>query len=132
MTKLKEIYKCEICGNIIEIIHNGVGTLVCCGKPMIIQKEQSKGKYAEKHAPVIKKNEKGVSINIGRINHPMEKEHYIEWIEIITNKGHSRKWLNPGESPKAKFPLNTEIKKTRMYCNIHGLWVTEKKCNTKN
>lgn len=125
MTKPKEVYKCEICGNIVEIIHLGIGILVCCGKNMVLQKEQSEGKYAEKHSPVIKKDAEGVSVNIGKIDHPMEKEHYIEWVEIITDKGYSRKFLNPGEKPHSDFPVKTKIKKARMYCNIHGLWATK-------
>lgn len=122
MTELLEIYKCEVCGNIIETIHTGKGALVCCGKEMVLQKEQSEGEYAEKHAPVKTNNEQGVNIKVGKQEHPMEKEHYIEWIEIITEKGNSRKFLKPNQKPEANFPVKTEIKKTRMYCNIHGLW----------
>ncbi|MBT3405430.1 desulfoferrodoxin [archaeon] len=127
MTTLNEIYKCEICGNIIEVLHEGPGTLVCCGKPMNHMPEQSKGKYAEKHAPVIEKNEDGIKVKIGKVEHPMEDKHFIEWIEILTEKGVGRKYLNPKDNPKteALFPIKSKIKKARMYCNIHGLWKTE-------
>ncbi|MBD3247279.1 desulfoferrodoxin [Candidatus Pacearchaeota archaeon] len=130
MTKLKQIYKCEVCGNIVEVLHAGKGTLVCCGQDMVLQKEQSKGEYAEKHAPVLEKNNKGLSVNIGKVNHPMEQEHYIEWIEIIgeNGKNYSRKFLKPNQKPHADFPITekTKIKKARMYCNVHGLWISEK------
>ena len=122
MTTLNEIYKCEICGNIIEVLHEGPGTLVCCGKPMNHMPEQSKGKYAEKHAPVIEKNEDGIKVKIGKVEHPMEDKHFIEWIEITTKNGTSKKFLKPGEKPEKKFPVGTEIIKVRSYCNIHGLW----------
>lgn len=124
MTKQKEIYKCEVCGNIVEVLHKGVGTLVCCNQDMKLMKEQSKGEYAEKHAPVIKKNEEGVEINIGKLDHPMEEDHYIEWIEISTDKGSSKKFLKPGKKPNVKFPVKKDVN-TRMYCNLHGLWKGE-------
>lgn len=124
MTKKSEIYKCEVCGNIVEVLHEGAGTLVCCGKPMILKEEQESGEYAEKHAPVKMNNEEGVVVNVGKVEHPMEEKHYIEWIEISTDRGESKKFLKPGEKPEAKFPVKKEIK-TRMYCNIHGLWKGE-------
>jgi superoxide reductase len=125
MTELKQIYKCEVCGNIVEVLHTGIGTLVCCNQNMKLMPEQTKGEYAEKHAPLIKKDEQGVSVNIGKIDHPMEDEHYIEWVEISTEKGYSRKYLKPGQKPHTDFPVKAKIKKARMYCNVHGLWATE-------
>ena len=125
MTQLKEVYKCEICGNIIEVIHTGKGKLVCCEKPMTHLQEQNQGEYAEKHSPVIEKNSKGVIVKVGSVEHPMEEKHYIEWIEISTDKGYSRKFLKPGEKPQESFPVKAEIKKARMYCNIHGLWTNK-------
>ena len=122
MTKKRQIYKCEICGNIVEVLHEGVGQLVCCGKPMNLMEEQSEGEYAEKHAPVIEKNEEGVLVKVGAVEHPMEEKHYIEWIEISTEKGSSKKFLKPGEKPEASFPIKAENIQSRMYCNIHGLW----------
>lgn len=122
MTRLKQIYECEICGNIVEVIHTGIGTLVCCGKSMVHKEEQTKGEYAEKHAPIITKNKEGVNVKVGKIEHPMEKKHYIEWIEISTEHAYSRKFLKHGMKPEVNFPVKTDIKKARMYCNIHGLW----------
>jgi len=97
MTKKLEIYKCEVCGNIVEVIHEGGGTLVCCGQDMTLQKEKTKDIGSEKHVPIITKNKDCVEIKVGSIPHPMEKEHYIEWIEIETAKGNSRKYLQPGD-----------------------------------
>lgn len=129
MTKRNQIWKCEICGNIIEILHEGADSLVCCNQPMILQKENSEGEYAEKHAPVVEKNEEGVEVKIGNIPHPMEPEHYIEWIEISTENANSKKFLNPEIDKEAKknFPIKKQIKKARMYCNKHGLWVSKEK-----
>jgi len=125
MTKKREIYKCEICGNIVEVLHDGVGTLVCCGKPMILQKEKTKDEGKEKHVPVINRNEEGVEIKVGSVPHPMTKEHYIEWVEISTDKGESKKFLTPGDFPEARFPVKKKVK-SREYCNIHGLWKNDK------
>ena len=121
MTELNQIWKCEICGNIIEILHKGADALVCCGQPMNLQKEQSEGEYAEKHAPVIKEKK----VSIGNVPHPMEPDHYIEWVEATSNSGLKpcKKLLKPGEKPEAEFPF--EIKSARMYCNLHGLWITK-------
>lgn len=121
MTTKKEIYKCEICGNIVEVLHDGVGTLVCCGKPMKLQIEKLKEEGNEKHVPIIEKDEEGVKIKVGSIPHPMIEEHHIEWIEISTEKGESKKFLKPGDKPEAMFPVKNKVK-SREYCNIHGLW----------
>jgi superoxide reductase len=125
MTKLKEVYKCEICGNIVEVLHEGIGELVCCGQPMKLLQEKTADEGKEKHVPVIEKNEEGVTIKVGSVPHPMEEKHYIEWIEIITDKGSSRKYLKPGEKPEKSFPVKAENIKARIYCNIHGLWGSE-------
>jgi len=121
MTKKFQIYKCEICGNIVEVLHEGVGQLVCCGQPMKLQKENVIDASLEKHVPVIEKNDEGVLIKVGSVPHPMTEEHYIEWIEISTDKGESKKFLKPGENPEAKFPVKKNVK-AREYCNLHGLW----------
>ena len=117
MTQKKEIYKCEICGNIIEVIHEGGGTLVCCGQPMKLQKENSVDASQEKHVPIIEGNK----VKIGSIEHPMIPEHYIEWIEATSESGETAKiFLTPNLKPEAKFsfkPVNA-----RAYCNLHGLW----------
>ena len=123
MTHLKDIYKCLICGNIVEIIHEGVGTLVCCEQEMKLMSENEDDTASnEKHVPVIGKNEEGVEIKVGSVPHPMEEKHYIEWIEISTEHGESKKFLSPGMNPESKFPVKAENIKARAYCNVHGLW----------
>lgn len=124
MTKLKEVYKCNICGNIVEVLHTGEGELVCCGQQMELLIEEREDVGEEKHVPVIEKLEEGgLRIKIGSLPHPMEKEHYMEWIEINTIDGKSgKKFLKPKDSPKADFYTKFEVKSVRAYCNIHGLW----------
>jgi len=122
MTKQFEIYKCEICGNIVEVLHEGIGKLVCCGKEMKLQKENSVDASKEKHVPIIEKNKEGVKITVGSTPHPMTNEHYIEWIEIYTKKGRAKKFLKPNQEPSVMFPIKTEILGARAYCNLHGLW----------
>jgi len=122
MTQLNQIYKCQICGNIIEVLHQGEGKLVCCQQPMLLMKENTVDASEEKHLPVIEKTEKGVKIKVGAVEHPMTAEHYIEWIEVITDKKVYRKFLNPGDKPEAEFKIKTENIVARAYCNLHGLW----------
>jgi len=124
MTELKQIYKCNICGNIVEVLHTGVGELVCCGQPMELKEEKSKDEGQEKHVPVIEKTGKGVKVKVGSIPHPMEEKHYIEWIEVITNGESCRKFLKPEDKPEAEFELKSEKVEARAYCNVHGLWKT--------
>lgn len=125
MTEKFEIYKCEVCGNIVEVLHEGAGQLVCCGEAMKLQEEKTKDEGREKHVPVIEKNEDGVLIKVGEVPHPMSDEHYIEWIEISTEKGEAKKFLKPGDKPEINFPVKAEKVKARIYCNIHGLWESE-------
>ena len=123
MTKLSEIYKCEICGNIVEVLHAGVGELVCCGEPMELLKEKTQDSSIEKHVPYIEKTKDGVLVKVGQNqDHPMEEKHYIEWIQIITDGGSYRKFLKPGDKPQALFEIKAEDILAREYCNIHGLW----------
>jgi superoxide reductase len=124
MTKIKEIYKCEVCGNIVEVLHVGQGELVCCGHPMVLQQEKSEDVGVEKHVPVLVQQEGKIIVNIGEEPHPMQEDHFIEWVEIILQNGKScRIFLNPGDEPKAEFVFNGKIVKIREYCNIHGLWI---------
>jgi superoxide reductase len=118
MTKLKEVYKCEICGNIVEVLHTGVGTLVCCGQPMKLMKENADDSASkEKHVPIIKNNH----VLIGQVPHPMEEKHYIEWIEAASERGEVAKvFLKTGMKPEAEFSF--KVKSARAYCNLHGLW----------
>ena len=123
MTKVKEIYKCNICGNIVEVLHAGVGELVCCGEPMELLKEKTQDSSIEKHVPYIEKTKDGVLVKVGQNqDHPMEEKHYIEWIQIITDGGSYRKFLKSGDKPEALFEIKAENILAREYCNIHGLW----------
>ena len=122
MTKRLEIYKCEVCGNIVEVLHEGKGELVCCGQPMKIFKENTVDAAKEKHVPVIEKTSDGFKVKIGSVAHPMEEKHYIEWIEIIADGKAYRKFLKPGDVPKAVFCIQAQEITAREYCNIHGLW----------
>jgi superoxide reductase len=124
MTNLNEVYKCEICGNIVEVVHASGGTLVCCGKPMVLLKENTVDASLEKHVPIIETAKKGVLVKIGSIPHPMEEKHYIEFIEVITKDNKSdKKFLKPGDKPEAEFCISIEnILFAREYCNLHGLW----------
>ena len=117
-----QVYKCEKCGNIVEVIHAGKGTLVCCGKPMELFTENSVDASKEKHVPVVAKANGGLKVQVGSIPHPMEEKHYIEWIEVIAGDEADRRFLNPGESPEASFCSGGEGVTVRAYCNLHGLW----------
>jgi superoxide reductase len=125
MTELKQIYKCNVCGNIVEVIHTGVGELVCCGQPMELLTEKTEDVGLEKHVPVIEKVGGKVKVKVGSVPHPMEEKHYIEWVEIIANGKICRKFLKPGEKPEAEFETTAERIEAREYCNIHGLWKTK-------
>lgn len=116
MTQLNQIYKCGICGNIVEMVHASDGQLVCCGKPMDLQIEKSEDEGVEKHKPVVS----GKNVAVGSVPHPMEEKHYIEWVESIYNDGVERKNLKAGDKPEANF--EGEVSEARAYCNVHGLW----------
>ncbi len=122
MTEIREVYKCEICGNIVEVLHAGVGQLVCCGQPMKLLEEKTEDEGREKHVPVIEKTEDGVKVKVGSVPHPMEEKHYIEWIEVIADGDVHRKWLKPGEKPGAEFCIQSDNISARELCNVHGLW----------
>ncbi|KZL93315.1 desulfoferrodoxin [Clostridium magnum] len=122
MTEVKQIYKCEICGNIVEVVHRGGGTLTCCGKPMRLFTDNTVDAAVEKHLPVIESITDGVIVRVGEVEHPMLEEHYIEWIEIHTANKVYKKYLKPGEKPEAIFKVDEEVLFAREYCNIHGLW----------
>ena len=124
MVKLNEIYKCDLCGNIVEIVHEGGGELVCCGQPMNLIKENTVDAAKEKHVPVIERTDKGVKVKVGSVEHPMEDKHFIEWIQVIVGDKTQRKFLKPGDKPEAEFCICSEGKQVsaREYCNLHGLW----------
>ena len=123
MTKIREIYKCNICGNVVEVLHAGVGELVCCGEPMEKMEEKTEDSTVEKHVPYIEKTKDGVLVKIGQNqDHPMEEKHYIEWIQVIAGDASYRRFLKPGDKPQAEFQIKADDIKAREYCNIHGLW----------
>lgn len=122
MAERLEIYKCELCGNIVEVLHGGAGELVCCGQPMVCLKENTVDAAKEKHVPVIEKIDGGVKVKVGSVAHPMEDKHYIEWIEIIADGKSYRQYLNPGDVPEAVFMVEAASITAREYCNLHGLW----------
>ena len=122
MTKLKQIYKCNVCGNIVEVLHTGAGKLVCCGEAMQLMEEKREDVGQEKHLPVIEKMENKIKVKVGSIPHPMEEKHYIEWIELEAKGKAYRQFLKPGDTPEAVFDVKSEKITVREYCNLHGLW----------
>ncbi len=122
MAQKLEVYKCEVCGNIVEVVHGGKGELVCCGQPMVLQKENTVDAAKEKHVPLVEKTADGTKVKVGQVAHPMEEKHFIEWVEIISDGKAYRQFLNPGEAPEALFSVSAGQVTARAYCNIHGLW----------
>jgi len=122
MTKRLEVYKCEICGNIVEVLNAGDGELVCCGQPMKLMVENTVDAAREKHVPVIEKISGGIKVSVGSVAHPMEEKHYIQWIELIADGKAYRQFLNPGDKPEAIFSVIATSLSAREYCNLHGLW----------
>ena len=125
MAKFMEIYKCELCGNIIEVVHEGVADVVCCGVPMRHMAAGSVDAAQEKHVPVLEKKDGGWLVKVGSVTHPSTPEHYIEWIELILDGRVCRAQLKPGDVPEAFFAVNTDKVTAREYCNLHGLWKAE-------
>jgi superoxide reductase len=122
MTQRLEIYKCEVCGNMVEVVHASMGELVCCGQPMTLMKENSVDAATEKHVPVLEKTSDGYKVSVGSVLHPMEEAHYIEWIELVADGQAYRQFLNPGDTPQAFFKIEATEVTAREYCNLHGLW----------
>jgi len=122
MTERLQVYKCEICGNIIEVLHDGKGELVCCGEPMKLMVEGAVDAAKEKHVPVVEKTAGGITVKVGSAPHPMEEKHYIEWIEVLADGKAYRQFLKPGDPPEAVFNIQAEKITAREYCNLHGLW----------
>ncbi len=122
MAERLEIYKCELCGNIVEVLTGGGGELVCCGEPMKLFKENTVDAAKEKHVPVRESVAAGVKVKVGSVPHPMEEKHYIEWIEVIADGKAYRQFLKPGQSPEAVFEVSGQNVVAREYCNLHGLW----------
>ncbi|ARC85823.1 desulfoferrodoxin [Clostridium argentinense CDC 2741] len=123
MTELRQVYKCDICGNMIEVVHAAGGSLVCCGKPMTLKKENTTDAANEKHVPVLEEVDGKVVVRIGSVEHPMTPEHHIEWIELHTEDRVYRKYLTVDEKPEAVFNITLDkVLYAREYCNLHGLW----------
>jgi superoxide reductase len=124
MTKLRDLYKCSICGNLVEIVHPGALALVCCEKPMVKMEAKTEDMGNEKHVPIVESLSEGrISVIVGSTEHPMEEKHYIGFIEVLTKNKVIRAELNPGEKPYAEFCVDLDdVIEVREYCNIHGLW----------
>lgn len=122
MAKQLEVYKCKICGNIVEVLHGAAGVLICCGQPMELQVENTADSTKEKHVPLIEKIDGGYKVTVGSTLHPMEEKHYIQWIELIADGKAYRQFLKPADAPTAVFNVAAETVTAREYCNIHGLW----------
>ena len=125
MTEAKQIYKCGVCGNIVEVLHRGAGKLVCCGKPMQLMQEKAEDAGQEKHLPVVEETSGQLTVKVGSVSHPMEDDHYIEWIEAISDGKAYREFLRPGMSPEAAFQMKADKVTAREYCSLHGLWKKE-------
>ena len=122
MTAQKQVYRCNVCGNIVEVLHAGKGELVCCGQPMELLQEKTADVGLEKHVPVVETTDRGIKVKVGDVPHPMEKKHYIEWIEVIIDSESYRKFLKPEDKPEAEFEIRPQEVAAREYCSIHGLW----------
>ena len=125
MTVRNEIYRCLVCGNIVEVLHAGQGELICCGQPMQLQVADTVDASHEKHVPVVEKVPGGFRVKVGSAAHPMISEHYIEWIDLMISEGILRHFLNPGEAPEAEFKSAAENATAKAYCNLHGLWASK-------
>ena len=122
MTKRNQVYKCEICGNIAAMVHEGAGAMVCCNQKMALITENTTDAAQEKHVPVIEKVSNGYKAKVGSVAHPMDATHLIEWIELIADGKSYREFLKPGDPPEALFEISAGNVKARDYCNLHGLW----------
>jgi superoxide reductase len=122
MAEKLQIYKCMVCGNIVEVIYGSTGELVCCGQPMELLDEKTADAATEKHVPVIEKINGGCKVKVGSVMHPMQPEHYIEWIELLADGKAYRQFLNPGDAPEAVFNIEATEVTAREHCNVHGLW----------
>lgn len=122
MAKRLEVYKCSLCGNIVEVLFGSDGTLVCCDQPMVLMTENTVDAAKEKHVPVIEKIDGGYKVKVGAVAHPMEEKHYIQWIELIADGKVYRQFLAPGDAPEAVFQVSAASVTAREYCNLHGHW----------
>ena len=122
MAERMDVYKCDLCGQIVEVLHGGQGTLVCCNQPMVLLVANTVDAAKEKHVPVIEKTPDAVKVKVGSVAHPMEEKHYIEWVELLADGKSYRAFLKPGDAPEATFCVAAKDLSAREYCNVHGLW----------
>lgn len=125
MPKQFELYKCELCGNIVEVLHAGPAALVCCNEKMKLLAENTVDAAKEKHVPVIEFGKDTITVKVGAVPHPMEEKHYIEWIELLADGKSYTQLLKPGEKPEATFPIIAKQVTAREFCNLHGQWKAE-------
>jgi len=121
-TLKRQIFKCGVCGNIVEVLHPAAGELVCCGQPMTAQVENTVDASREKHVPAVEKIAGGCKVKVGAVAHPMEEKHHIEWIELVADGVSYLAFLAPGAAPEATFRIDAAEVTARAYCNLHGLW----------
>ena len=122
MNQRLQVYKCDLCGNIVEMLYASKGELVCCGQPMKLQEENTVDAAKEKHVPVIEKIDGGYQVKVGSVPHPMEEKHYIQWIELVAGDKAYLEFLKPGQAPEAVFKIDAAAVTAREYCNLHGHW----------
>ena len=123
MTVRFQTYTCEVCGNITEVVHASGGTLSCCNQPMKHLEENTVDAAKEKHVPVATLEGGKLKVTVGSVAHPMDENHFIEWVEVIKGDGTiMREHLSPGSEPTAIFPIDTDQVVVREYCTLHGLW----------
>lgn len=122
MAERFQIYKCELCGNIVEVMFGSDGTLVCCDQPMVLMTENTVDAAKEKHVPVIEKSGDKITVKVGSVAHPMEEKHYIQWVELIADGKSYTRFLKPGDASEAVFVMAADKITAREYCNIHGHW----------
>ena len=121
--QIRELYRCDICGNVVELVYPGKPALVCCGEPMKKLQAKTEDEGLEKHVPVVEPSESGVTVKVGSKDHPMEEKHYIAFIEVFSGDKVYRAELKPGDKPQAEFPVEeSRIDEVREFCNVHMLW----------
>ncbi|MBN1437427.1 MAG: desulfoferrodoxin [Sedimentisphaerales bacterium] len=125
MANRLELYKCDKCGNVIEMIWGDYRHMLCCGTMMHPVEAKTADAKTEKHVPVIEKVPGGFKVTVGSVPHPMEENHYIQWIEIQADGKVYTEYLKPGMAPEATFTIDAEKVTAREYCNVHGLWKGE-------
>lgn len=122
MTERLQVHKCELCEIVAEVLAGGAGVLVCCGQPMQLLKENAVDAAREKHVPVIERVQGGMRIKVGSMPHPMEAQHFVQWVEVVADGKICRQFLQPGQAPEAMFKIEGKQVAAREYCNLHGLW----------